>query len=140
MERWKNILITTAISFVVATGIMFGVIGGRGIFAGDVAKIDVYRFLSDGFLISGGIVVAISMLVWAGTKGAYDGLSYGISNIISMRWLNNSKDWHRKESFADYREKKKGKRGNTIWLPIFLVGVVFLVVSFALLGAYYSVQ
>ncbi len=140
MERWKTNLITAAISFVVSVGILFGVIGGRGIFAGNVEQIDVYRYLSDGFLISGGIVVAISMLVWAGSKGAYDGISYGVSNIINMRWLNNRKDWHRKESFADYREKKQEKRKNAVWLPILIVGAVFLVVSFALLGAYYSIQ
>lgn len=138
MEKWKSNLITAAIAFVVATGVMFGVIGGRGIFAGDVQKIDVIRHLSDGFLISGGIVFCLGLLVWAGSKGAYDGISYGISNIINMRWTNSRMDWHKKESFADYRERKKGKRKSTIWAPILIVGAAFMIVSFALLGAYYT--
>ena len=139
MERWKSNLIAAAITLVIATGIMFGVIGGRGIFAGDLQRIDVMRYLSDGFLIAGGVVFCLGLLVWAGSKGAYDGLSYGVSNIINMRWTNNRMDWHKKESFADYRERKKEKRKQTVWIPILIVGAVFMIVSFAFLGVYYSI-
>ncbi len=139
MERWKQNLITAAVAFVVATGVMFAIIGSRGIFADGATQEEVLRHLTDGFGIAGGMIFAISLLVWAGTKGTFDGIGYGVSNMINMRWTGAKKDWHKKETFAEYRERKGEKRKSTIWIPIAIVGGVFIVVSLIILGVYYAV-
>ncbi len=139
MARWKQTLITVAAALAVAIGILFAIIGSRGIFGPDVTKALKLVWLTDGFGIAGGMIAAIGLLVWAGSKGAYDGLGYGLSSLINMRWTGSKMDWHKKESFTEYRERKAEKRKSTIWIPIVAVGGAFILISLAILGAYYAV-
>ena len=138
MARWKQNLIVAAIAVLVEAGILLAILGTRGILGG-ADKAATLVGLTDGFGIGGGIVVAIGLLAWAGSKGAYDGLAYGMSTLINMRWTGTKMDWHKKETFAEYRERKGEKRRSTIWIPIVIAGGVFIVVSLIILGVYYAV-
>lgn len=138
MARWKQNLIVAAIAVLVEAGILLAILGTRGIFGG-ADKAATLVGLTDGFGIGGGIVVAIGLLAWAGRMGAFDGIGYGVSNLINMRWTGSKMDWHKKESFSEYRERKGEKRRSTIWIPIVIAGGVFIVVSLIILGVYYAV-
>ena len=138
MAKWKQNLITVAAALVVAIGILFAIIGTRGIFESPT-KEETLRYLTDGFGIAGGMIVGIGLLVWVSTKGIFDGIGYGISSMINMRWTGNKMDWHKKETFSEYRDRKAEKRKSTIWIPIVAVGGAFILISLAILGAYYAV-
>lgn len=83
-------------------------------------------FIADSFAIAGIVTFLIGGLVLVSYFGGFDTLGYGLSSLVRKN--------KKYEDLFDYTEKKKilRKSGNLTFMPYFIVGICFLVVSLIL--------
>lgn len=77
----------------------------------------------DAFSVAGSVSIFFGLLVWIVEAGAFDSIGYGISTLRSDR---------RDKDFYEYtvRKKEKRSRNKKSFLPYFVMGIVFLGISF----------
>ncbi len=124
----KSIILKYGISFLVATGIFFLVISVREIYTVTDTQ-QIYRFLSDGFVVPAAVFLCLGTLIWIANFGVFTGIGYAIKHAVLML-IPLSKKKH--ETYADYRENKQKVTGFAF---LFVIGVIFLIpgVVFAIL-------
>lgn len=88
---------------------------------------DRYRLLSDAFFLPGILMVLFGSLVWVSNEGAFDGVSYVVSN--AFYWLIPGGRLHHYERYSDYVERKRGKRVKG-YSFLFWVGAGFVIAGF----------
>lgn len=91
--------------------------------------------LSDGFFVIGLILTGIGGLTWVSTTGFFDIMSYAVKSCLVL--FSPLKKPKEHPSFFDYKEAQSAKRGKPRFAMLIL-GVVFMAVSLACLGIYYS--
>lgn len=96
---------------------------------------DTYRVLCDAFTIPGIILLMLGLLVWVGTTGTLDGITYALS------WLRNRilpfVKGARRETYYEYvaRKDKNRARGYAF---LFICGAVFMFAAFVFVGLFYT--
>ena len=126
----KKIITRYAITFGVAASLTIVVFFMRDLFSQtDINQI--YRFISDGFTISGMLFICVWALVFISDEGAFDGIGYALKG--AMRVLFPFLGLQKYESYKDYRDRKheKGKTKGyacigVVGLVFFLIGIVFV--------------
>jgi len=119
-------LVYTGIGFVAA----FLVMWRQDIFHAETAQ-DVFRFISDGFFVSGALLFLIGGFTWTYNGGALDGLGFSFKQGLAR--IRKSYDEDRM-TFAQYREQREEKA--TSPKPMLLSGLVHLVIATAALVGY----
>ena len=117
----------------VIAGMAWLYVGARD-FAG-AAQVDRYRMLCDAFTIPGVVLVMVGALVWVGTQGALDGISYCVRFAVFS--LIPGKRLERDEKYGEYVQRKTGNRTKGYGF-LFLSGGVALAVAGVYMALYYS--
>ena len=103
--------------------------------AGD--REELFKDLSDCFVITGIILSGVGAISWAGTEGAFDMLAYGCKTFFGLFSASYSKKLPK--SFYDYKQERMEM--NRPWLKQTLaVGLVTLAVGLLLLIPYSMVK
>lgn len=103
--------------------------------AGDIEEL--FKDLSDCFVITGIILSGVGAISWAGTEGAFDMLAYGCKTFFGLFSTSYSKKLPK--SFYDYKQERVEK--NRPWLiQTLVVGLVALAVGLMLLIPYSIVK
>lgn len=111
--------------------ISFGVACIRGLFSSTSVS-DVFRFLCDGFFITGTFITCMGCLSWISSTGQFDSFSYAKHVIVSK--FNTKKEV---EKYYDFKQKKEKERGTKKWNKGFVIyGCVLIVLSFVFLFVY----
>jgi len=125
---------TSTIKFLVYTGIgfvvAFLVMWRQDIFHAETAQ-DVLRFVSDGFFVSGALLILFGGFNWTYNGGVLDGLGYSFKQGFAR--IRRAYDEERM-TFAQYRERREEKA--TSPKPLVLSGLVHLVIATAALVGY----
>lgn len=79
----------------------------------------------DAFGVGGAVSVFLGLLMWVASAGAFDTIGYGFSTFSSARKYRDLYEY-------TVRKKEKRDRMGKPFLPFFLVGAVFLAVSFVI--------
>ena len=98
----------------------------------------ITQLLSDGFFVSGVLIFGSGVIAFAGTKGTFDVMGYGIklaaAPIFSWMFPPDS-DFAKKEDFMEYRERKESKRKSP--KPLLKAGATLLALALVFFAAYY---
>ncbi len=126
----RDLLIFAAIGAAVS----FGIAALRGLFKAEAA-IDTWRILCDGCFVAGVLLVGIYSLSWVGGQGLMNGLAFSVKTVLSLKW---SVFGNFRESYEEYKERKKGKQR----LPkeMLFAGLFFIALSIVFLILYISVS
>lgn len=122
IDNLINLVIGAVFGFVVAWL--------QGLFRAETAS-DVFRILSDGYFVAGGLLLAMAGLRWATNGGAFDGLGYSFKSAFGRIMPDYEK---RKVTFAEYREAREEK--NKSAAPLLISGLVYVAVSVVFLMIY----
>ena len=102
----------------------------QGLFQAEAAS-DVMRILSDGYFVSGGLLLAGAGLRWAANGGTFDGLGYTFKSAFGRM----TRDYeNQKVSFAQYREEREKKNKSAV--PMLISGLVYFALSLVFLMIY----
>lgn len=130
----KALLIRYLICFCVASVIVLAVFAIRGFFT-ESAKANI-QILHDAFFTAGILLVLFSGLVFVSGEGALLGVRYVFGTAIKALFVPfGRKD---QETFAQYRERKLGTKKPSGAGPIFLTGLLFVLVSVIFLIIWYQ--
>lgn len=77
----------------------------------------------DAFSVAGSVSILLGLLMWVASAGAFDTIGYGFSTLRSERRYKDLYEY-------SIRKKEKRSRRGKPFLPIIVVGIVFLVISF----------
>ena len=134
MERdQKALLIRYIVCFCVASGLVFTVFVIKGFFTGD-AKANI-QLLHDAFFAAGILMVLFSGMLFVASEGAFLGVGYVLERAFKSLIPLGRKEH---ESYAQYRERKLGKKKTDSGGAIFFTGLLFVVVSIVFLIIWYQ--
>ncbi|MBO7196842.1 MAG: DUF3899 domain-containing protein [Clostridia bacterium] len=103
--------------------------------AGD--REELFKDLSDCFVITGIVLSGVGAISWAGTEGAFDMIAYGCKTFLGLFSASYSKKLPK--SFYDYKQERI--KIDKPWLKqTFVVGLVALAVGLLLLIPYSMVK
>jgi hypothetical protein len=94
------------------------------------------QILIDAFFSAGILFVLFSGLLFVSGEGALLGVSYVFGRAIKAVFVPFGRKDH--ETYAQYRERKLGTKKSGIGTPIFLTGLLFVVVSLIFLIIWYQ--
>lgn len=92
---------------------------------------ELFKDLSDCFVITGIVLSGVGAISWAGTEGSFDMLAYGCKTFFGLFSASYSKKLPK--SFYDYKqeriERKRPwlKRTLVVGLAVFAVGLLLLI-------------
>ena len=134
MEKDKKaLLIRYIVCFCVACGMVLGVFALKGFFT-ETAK-DNMQLLHDAFFTAGILMVLFSGMMFVAGEGAFLGVGYVLERAFKALIPLGRREH---ESYAQYRERKLGKKKVNSGTPIFLTGLLFVVVSIVFLIIWYQ--
>lgn len=96
---------------------------------------DQLRILSDAFTLPGLLCIFSGLMIWMGNEGAFDGITYVLSyafHALLPGTLN------KRESYKDYRERKRGKKPAGFAF-LLITGVGFTLVGILFLAMFHMV-
>ncbi|MBR3876317.1 MAG: DUF3899 domain-containing protein [Clostridia bacterium] len=98
---------------------------------------ELFKDLSDCFVVTGILLSGVGAISWAGTEGAFDMLAYGCKTFLGLFSTSYSKKLPK--SFYDYKQERMEK--NRPWLKqTLVVGLIVLAVGLMLLIPYSVVK
>lgn len=121
--KWLKPIIA-AVVILVIYALSFGLFG-----AGDMEEL--FKDLSDCFVITGIILSGVGAISWAGTEGTFDMLAYGCKTFLGLFSASYSKKLPK--SFYDYKQERTEisrpwlKRTLVVGLASLAVGVLLLI-------------
>lgn len=126
----KELLKKYGICFGVASVITFLVFWIKGFFTHSVG-VNI-QILSDGFYISGMMMLFVAGMMYVSGEGALIGIGYVMKSVVQF-FVPMGRKYH--ETYADYRERKIGKAKPqsdsailVTGLIFFLIGIIFAVI------------
>jgi polyferredoxin len=132
----RSILIKYGICFGVASLITLGVFWLKGFFT-DSIGVNI-QILSDGFFVSGILLLMYAGMMFISSEGALIGISFVLRNVVlSLIPMGRTKQ----EIYREYRERKlaemqaKRTSGNHC---VLVVGLVFLIISIIFTVIWYT--
>ncbi len=86
---------------------------------------DVYKILSDSFLVPGIIIVSVGLICVAANGGLFDMLGYGVSMLFNA--LRRDVRTRKYKDFYEYRQARKEKKLEIAYLLI--VGALYIALA-----------
>ncbi len=113
--------------------------------AGAVASLAVYLLASgqdtgiaqrlcDSFFVSGVLIAGSGGLMFARNEGLFDIFGFSVKSLFGIRLPWQLPQQKEKESYAEYKARKRGQRKSPAGM--LLAGVVYLVLSLVMLLVY----
>ena len=133
-EEKKTILRKYGICLCVASFITFMVISINGFFT-DSAAVNI-QILSDGFFISGMLMLFFAGMMYVSGEGALIGIGY-ILKCVVQAFVPMGRKNH--EKYQDYRERKLGEKKAPGDRCILVTGLVFLTIGIIFMVIWYTV-
>lgn len=97
--------------------------------------VDVFRILSDAFLVPGILLLMAGILMWISKEGALDSLSWGARKFTGA--LGPKKD-EKEETFLEYVEKRREERTKGFGF-LLITGTLMLLISLLFLFLFFKV-
>ena len=118
----KKTLLRYAVSLGIALVITFLVLLAMGGLASGITAQERVKCFSNAFFTVGSLMFGFSVLLWAAGEGAFDLLTYSITLLFRLKTV------YERETYSEYRERKRGKRTN-FYLVLMIPGAILLLVA-----------
>lgn len=99
----------------------------------------IFRYLSDCFLIPGILLTGFYFLAWLGNDGMFDGIGYA-SKFLTAMFIPSNKVYATKDGFYKYKQEKAEKRTEAINKDALFVGLAFLLIAIIFYVVFLLVQ
>ena len=133
----KTKLIKIGVLLLIALAVVLTVCEINGLLTEKLAPRDVMKVLCDAFFVSGVVFLGISGLAWASDMGAFDGIGYSISTMINTHMpAGRGLNWHKKESYEEYKERKHAPEKKKKLKASFIMGAFMLALAIVFLVVY----
>ena len=123
-QEKKSILIKYIVCFCVASLITVIVFWIKGFFTGSTA--DNIQVLSDGFTVSGLLLLMFAGMMYVSGEGALVGITYVFKSVV-LWFIPGGK--LRQETYKVYRERKLSKTNKSSDHCVSLTGLLFFVIG-----------
>ena len=133
MKFDKALITKYGICFGVASLIALAVFWSKGFFGHGLA-VDI-QILSDGFFVSGILLVLFAGMMYISSEGALLGVGYMLKNAF-LAFIPGGRS--RQELFKDYRERKMQELKKSADRCVLVVGLIFLAVGVVLTVIWYT--
>ncbi len=124
MKFDKSLITKYGICFGVASLITLAVFWSKGFFGSDVAV--NLQILSDGFFVSGILLVLFAGMMYISGEGALIGISYVLRNVV-LTFIPGGRK--KQELYGKYRERKMQEIKKSTDHCVLTVGLLFLTVG-----------
>jgi hypothetical protein len=132
----KALLIKYIVCFCVASAITAAIIVLKYSLNNNPSeKISVLSVLSDGFTVSGVLMILFAGMMFVSGEGALIGIGFVLRNIV-LAFVPAGRMRH--EKYADYRERKMAEAKKTSDHSILVTGLVFLAIGIVFIFIWYS--
>lgn len=132
----KALLIKYIICFCVASVITVAVIVLKfSLNDNPSEKISIMSALSDGFTVSGILLILFAGMMYVSGEGALIGIGFVLRNVV-LAFIPAGRMRH--EKYADYRERKMAEAKKSSDHSIIVTGAVFLAVGIVFILIWYS--
>jgi len=132
----KALLIKYIICFCVASVITVAVIVLKfSLNDNPSEKISIMSALSDGFTVSGILLILFAGMMYVSGEGALIGIGFVLRNVV-LAFIPAGRMRH--EKYADYRERKMAEAKKSSDHSILVTGAVFLAVGVVFILIWYS--
>ena len=128
----KALLIQYLICFGVASLITVAVFAMQGFFTDNLA-INL-QILTDGFMVSGGLLLMFAGLLFVSSQGALIGIGFVLKTAL-LTFIPMGRAKH--EKYIDYRERKLGEAKERSKSHILVTGLIFVLIGAVLTGIWY---
>ena len=131
-SRWKKVLIISAIGLFMA-----GVVAtGRGLFRAE-ATADRIMSLSDGFCVSGILILCFAIMTLIAGEGVFDVMSYAVQK--GLHHLIPGRAGEDLGTYYDYKSSKKRPEKRSQFVSL-IVGGLYLAIGIIFTCIWYSMQ
>lgn len=89
-------------------------------------SLNLYQILSDGFNISGFILISAAILIYCSGEGIFLGIGF-MARHVALTFMPMGRMKH--ETYATYRERTMNKKKKGSSIPPLLAGAVFLAIG-----------
>ncbi|MBR2337235.1 MAG: DUF3899 domain-containing protein [Clostridia bacterium] len=125
-SKLKKLIIRYSICIAVAAAMVLGVLFIRDFFS--QTKIDQkFRFLSDGFFITGLLLILFSALLFVSDQGAFDGIGWALKS--ALRVIFPMVGVTKPETYKEYRERKHSKSRVKGYSCVFFTGLACILIN-----------
>ena len=131
----KKNLLKYGIPALIGAAITIAVAMGQGL--GQVGAAMAMRALSDGCFVTTVLMGGMGALVWVSTTGFFDIFTYAGKSLLVL--FSPMKQPEKLKKFYEYKADKDEKRKKADF-TLLIVGVGYLLLSFAFLGGYYAMM
>lgn len=129
----KKKLLKYGVPALIGAAIALGVAVSQGL--GGVGSAWSLRTLSDGCFVTFILMGGLGALVWVSTTGFFDIFTYAGKSLLVL--FSPMKQPEKLKKFYEYKLDKEEKRKKADF-TLLIVGVAYLLLSFAFLGGYYA--
>ena len=136
-KETKSTLIKYLVCLCVAIAMTFVVLLIQGLFTQKGLDAQaVMKIFHNAFFTTGALLMLFSGLLYVAGEGAFLGIGYAMGRAVKalLPFLGRGD-----ETYAEYRERKTGKKQSGNKLCILLVGAGFFLISLIFLIVYYQV-
>ena len=126
-EKYRAFLLPFAVGAAVSAVVYF---------LGSSSQRGTVHLLCDAFFVAGVLVMGFGGLHFVSNQGLFDIMSYSVKSVFHIHWpwtAPRTAD-EGKESFADYKERKRASRRSSA--GTILAGALYLVLAVAMLLVY----
>lgn len=131
----KKNIISYVVAVVVSVGLILLVCGTKGVLTSHLTQQETIKYVCDGFFVAAVVLLGMGGLTWASGQGTFDGLGYTFS-LWKEKFTNHKKDWHKREDFQEYKERKAEKKKNRKINHFLVMGGVLMIVAAILMIVY----
>lgn len=128
----RKIVIKYSIGIVIAGLLVWWMIYSNG-YDASLPQLIKIKILADAFTVPGLLMVMFYLLLWAGSHGALNALTWAVTNMFYSLVPGLAS---RKESYGDYLARKSGKSNMRAFLFLLIIGGILLIVAFVFLFIY----
>ena len=126
----KPALMRYLVSMGIALVITFLVLLALGGLESGISAQERLKHISDACFAVGALMFGVGVLVWASGEGMFDMLTYSIRLLFRVRTV------YERETYLEYKERKRGKR-TSFFLVLLLPGIILLLAA-AFCAVYYE--
>lgn len=135
-DRALTLLKRCGVTALAGVAAVLALFWGRGGFQA-ATQIDLWRLLSDAFLLPGLLMVFAGLMIVVSNDGFFYGLGYAFNRVKDF-FIPGRAAIRKVESYSDYVARKREEKQITGYACLFIVGAAFLLVAALFIALFYA--
>jgi len=135
-DRARTLLKRCGVTALAAAAATLVIFWSRGGFQ-SATQADLWRLLSDAFLLPGLMMVFAGLMIVVINDGFFYGLGYAFNRVKDF-FIPGRAAMRKIESYGDYVARKREEKPITGYACLFIVGAAFLLIAILFIALFYA--